>query len=114
LTKRNPGGRPPTASGPETPDEGLVLLRLYIAGSTPNSQRAVANLKAALDEFAGRREFRVEHIDVLVDTQRAATDSVMITPTLVAVGAKSRVVLIGDLSDSKKLKDLLNAAAGYG
>lgn len=99
---------------PGAPDEpGGVCLRLYLAGATPNSRRAKVNLEAALLEFAGRRAFEVEHIDVLVESRRAAADSVIVTPTLVAFSKKSRLVIIGDLSDSGKLRDFLKAAATF-
>jgi hypothetical protein len=99
----NGGGKPPEIS-----------LRLYIASSTPNSQRAKANLDAALREFAASRNFRVEIIDVLTDAKRVATDSVIVTPTLMAIGPKRRLVMIGDLSDPGKLEGLLKSAASLG
>jgi KaiB-like protein len=99
----NGGGKPPEIS-----------LRLYIASSTPNSQRAKANLDAALREFAASRRFRVEIIDVLTDAKRVATDSVIVTPTLMVIGPKRRFVMIGDLSDPGKLEGLLKSAACLG
>ena len=47
-----------------------ICLRLYIASSTPNSERAEANLDAALREFTEPPDFRVEIIDVLADAKR--------------------------------------------
>ena len=44
---------------------------------------------------------------------RAVTDSVIVTPTLVALGAKRRLVMVGDLSDRVKLKELLKTAANF-
>lgn len=88
-----------------------IRLRLYIASSTPNSQRAQANLDAALRELTVPPTFRVEIIDVLTDAKRVATDSVIVTPTLVVIGPKRRFVMIGDLSDAGKLEGLLKAAA---
>jgi len=99
----NGGGKPPEMS-----------LRLYIASSTPNSQRAQANLDAALREFTVPPTFRVEIIDVLTDAKRVATDSVIVTPTLMVIGPKRRLVMIGDLSDPGKLEGLLKSAASLG
>ena len=95
----NGGGKPPE-----------ICLRLYIASSTPNSQRAQANLDAALRELTVPPTFRVEIIDVLTDAKRVATDSVIVTPTLVVIGPKRRFVMIGDLSDPGKLEGLLKSA----
>ena len=90
-----------------------ICLRLYIASTTPNSERAKTNLDAALRESTVLPGYRVELIDVLADAKRAVTDNVIVTPTLVAIGPKQRLVMIGDLSDSSKLQGLLKAAASF-
>jgi len=90
-----------------------IYLRLYIASTTPNSERAKTNLDAALRESTVLPGYRVELIDVLADAKRAVTDNVIVTPTLVAIGPKQRLVMIGDLSDSSKLQGLLKAAASF-
>jgi len=113
LTVRNLPERQASASLPEIPDKGHgVRLRLYLAGTTPNSQRAEANLDEALREFSGR-DFDVEYIDVLLDAKRAVSDSIIVTPTLVTIGRKTRLMIIGDLSDSKKLHAFLRATANF-
>lgn len=114
MTDRDPAESQSTASLPHPPNKADgIRLRLYLAGATPNSQRAESNLDAALREFAARRDFDVEYIDVLLDAKRAVADRVIVTPTLIAVGRKSRAVIIGDLSDSKKLHAFLKATAGF-
>ena len=70
-------------------------------------------MDAALPEYEAHRHFEVEYIDVLQDTKRALSDSVIVTPTLVAIGRKSRLVLIGDLGESKKLHAFLKTAARF-
>jgi circadian clock protein KaiB len=113
VTDRNLPERQTSASAPEISNkEDGVRFRLYLAGSTPNSRRAESNLDEALREFTGR-DFGVEYIDVLLDAKRAATDGVIVTPTLIAIGRKSRLVIIGDLSDSKKLHAFLKATASF-
>ena len=88
-----------------------ICLRLYIASTTPNSERAKANLDAALRDSSASPGYRVELIDVLADAKRAVTDNVIVTPTLVAIGPKRQLIMIGDLSDSNKLQGLLKSAA---
>jgi hypothetical protein len=90
-----------------------ICLRLYVASTTPNSERAKANLDAALRDFSAVPGYRVELIDVLADAKRAVTDNVIVTPTLVAIGPKRQLIMIGDLSDSHKLQGLLKAAASF-
>ena len=103
--------RAPTDSA-KSGKNGLELcLRLYVASSTPNSERAEANLDAALREFTELPDYRIEIVDVLADGKRAVTDSVIVTPTLVALGPKRRLVMVGDLSDLAKLRGLLKSAA---
>ena len=91
-----------------------ICLRLYVASTTPNSERAKANLDAALRDFSVVPGYRVELIDVLADAKRAVTDNVIVTPTLLAIGPKRQLMMIGDLSDSHKLQGLLKAAASFG
>lgn len=101
------------ASVPNAPQrEGKVRLTLYLASSTPSSRRAAINLDAALLIFVDRLDFSLERVDVLVDTRRAAADSVIMTPTLVVVGRNSRSIIIGDLSDTRRLHEFLMTAAG--
>jgi hypothetical protein len=88
-----------------------ITLRLYIAATTPNSQRARTNLQAALQNPDIGPDYKLEVIDVLADAKRAVTDNVIVTPTLVALGPKLRLVMIGDLSDAAKLRGLLKDAA---
>jgi hypothetical protein len=90
-----------------------ICLRLYVASTTPNSERAKANLDAALRDSSASPGYRVELIDVLADAKRAVTDNVIVTPTLVAIGSKRQLIMVGDLSDSNKLQGLLKSAANF-
>jgi hypothetical protein len=38
---------------------------------------------------------------------------VIVTPTLVAIGSKRQLIMVGDLSDSNKLQGLLKSAANF-
>ena len=58
-----------------------LVLRLYVAGSAPNSLRAIANTQAICDEhFASA--YKLEIVDMLEHPQRALTDGIIVTPTL--------------------------------
>jgi hypothetical protein len=109
MMDTNPGGIAPMPNPPAS--DRHVRFRLYLAGSTPSSRRAVINLEAAFLEFHGRVTCGMEYIDVLLDAKRAVADSVVMTPTLVASCQNSRLVIIGDLSDSRKLLDFLRTLA---
>ncbi len=79
-----------------------LLLRLYIAGSAPNSTRAHANLLALL-ERAGTTDYRLEVIDCIREPQRALQDGVLVTPTLLKLDPSPRETVIGTLSDARKV-----------
>ncbi len=85
-------------------------LRLYIAAATPNSLRAERNLRAALDLMDAVDRPQIEIVDVFTHPKRAVTDGVIATPTLIAITPKSRITLMGDLTDRDKLMLLLSEA----
>ena len=67
----------------------VLLLRLYVAGESPNSLRAIANLQAMCREYLGSG-CRLEIVDILEDPLRLFTDGVLVTPTLVTPTAACR------------------------
>jgi hypothetical protein len=112
MSAGSPRRQRPPVSPANSGTAGLeICLRLYVASTTPNSERAKGNLDAALRDLTGPSDYRVEFIDVLADAKRAVIDNVIVTPTLVALGPKRRLVMIGDLSDAAKLQGLLKSAA---
>ncbi len=77
-------------------------LRLYVAGQSPRSVRAIDNLRRVCDEhLAGR--YRVEVIDLLVDPALARGDEIVAVPTLVRRLPDPVRKIIGDLSDTDKV-----------
>ena len=77
-------------------------LRLYIAGQTPKSLAAIANLKRICEEnLAGR--YKIEVIDLVVTPQLAAGDQIVAIPTLVRRLPPPLKRMIGDLSNSEKV-----------
>jgi circadian clock protein KaiB len=77
-------------------------LRLYVAGQTPKSLAAIANLKKICEEnLAGR--YSIEVIDLVVTPQLAAGDQIVAIPTLVRRLPPPLKRMIGDLSNSEKV-----------
>ncbi|HKQ64412.1 MAG TPA: circadian clock KaiB family protein [Methylomirabilota bacterium] len=92
----------PGASGPATDDGKGQVLRLYIAGQTPRSIAAFANLKRICEEhLAGR--YRIEVIDLVQNPQLAAGDQILAVPTLVRRLPEPVRKIIGDLSDADRV-----------
>lgn len=82
--------------------EELFELRLYVAGQTPKSIRAFANLRRICDEhLAGR--YRIEVIDLLEDPQLGRGDQILALPTLVRRLPAPIKKIIGDLSNTERV-----------
>jgi len=78
------------------------VLKLYVAGNTPNSARAIKMLKDILEkEFNGVYALKV--IDVLKNPQLAEEDKISATPTLARILPPPLRKIIGDLSDREKV-----------
>jgi circadian clock protein KaiB len=78
------------------------VLKLYVAGNTPNSVRALKTLNTILEkDFQGVYALKV--IDVLKNPQLAEEDKILATPTLARVLPPPVRKIIGDLSDREKV-----------
>lgn len=78
------------------------VLKLYVAGNTPNSVRALKTLNDILEEdFQGVYALKV--IDVLKNPQLAEEDKILATPTLAKILPPPVRKIIGDLSDREKV-----------
>ncbi|ATS17536.1 circadian clock protein KaiB [Parathermosynechococcus lividus PCC 6715] len=85
-----------------TPLRKTYVLKLYVAGNTPNSVRALKTLNNILEkEFKGVYALKV--IDVLKNPQLAEEDKILATPTLAKVFPPPVRRIIGDLSDREKV-----------
>jgi circadian clock protein KaiB len=77
-------------------------LRLYIAGNTPKSMKALANLKKYCEEHLCEK-YTLEVIDLLLQPQLAAGDQILAVPTLVRKVPVPVRKIIGDLSNEEKV-----------
>ena len=80
-----------------SPPLGALKLRLYVAGQSPNSVRALTNLHAMCDEWLADDDWQLEVVDVFADPMRAVEDKILVTPTLLKL-TPPVVRIIGDLS----------------
>ena len=77
-------------------------LRLYIAGQTPNSIAAIANLKKICeDKLQGK--YRIEVVDLLEKPQLAKGDQIIAIPTLVRRLPPPVKKIIGNLSKTESV-----------
>ncbi len=87
---------------PKTSRSGFYLLRLYIAGQTPNSIAAITNLKKICeDKLKGK--YRIEVVDLLEKPQLAKGDQIIAIPTLVRKLPPPVKSIIGNLSKTESV-----------
>ena len=87
---------------PNEPAHERWDLRLYVAGQTDRSVRAIVNLKRICEEhLAGR--YTIEVIDLLEQPQFAAGDQILALPTLVRRLPPPLKKIIGDLSSEERV-----------
>lgn len=77
-------------------------LKLYVAGETPHSLAAIANLKRICEEKLPGK-YKIEVIDLMKKPQLAAGDQILAVPTLVRKLPQPIRKIIGDLSNREKL-----------
>ena len=80
----------------------MARLTLFVAGRSPNSRRALANLA---ESGVGPDHPALEVVDVLERPERALRDGILLTPSLVIERDGERQVLVGGLDDRTVLKD---------
>lgn len=91
LTKANVRNKPETWQ-----------LRLYVAGQTPKSVAAFANLKKICEEHL-RGQYTIEVIDLLENPKLAKGDQILAIPTLVRKLPPPLRKIIGDLSNTERV-----------
>ena len=78
--------------------EQQYVLRLYVAGSTARSTRAIRSMKAFCEEhLAGRCDLQV--FDIYQQPELAKQDDIVAVPTLVRQLPAPLQIFIGDLAD---------------
>ena len=85
-----------------SPLKKTYVLKLYVAGNTPSSIRALKVLNEILEkDFQGVYALKV--IDVMKNPQLAEEDKILATPTLSKILPPPVRKIIGDLSDREKV-----------
>ncbi len=92
--RRGNGGVARPRRGPET-----WQLRLYVAGRSPKSVAAYANLVRLCEEHLGGR-YTIEVVDLLKNPHLARGDQIVAIPTLVRKLPEPMRKIVGDLSDT--------------
>ena len=77
-------------------------LRLYIAGTTSQSQRAVLNIKRICEQHLHGR-YALEIVDVYLSPLKAKQDHIIAVPTLVKLKPLPVKLIVGDLANEQKV-----------
>lgn len=93
-------GAPPLGEGGDEAERWN--LRLYVAGQTPKSLAAIANLKRYCERYLKGR-YHIEVVDLLVAPQLAEGDQILALPTLVRKLPEPMKRIIGDLSNEERV-----------
>lgn len=92
--------------------DDVWALRLYIAGDSPKSRTALANLQRLCDTYL-EGKYQIEVIDLKTRPELAKADQILALPTLIRKVPAPMKRLIGDLSNAERaLIGLELAAAG--
>ena len=80
----------------------VYKLRLFIAGASPNSNRAIGNIRSFCERYLKDR-YQLEIIDVYQQPEVAKQDQVIALPLLIKSSPLPIKRLIGDMSDTAKV-----------
>ncbi|PRY55399.1 circadian clock protein KaiB [Arcticibacter pallidicorallinus] len=84
------------------PDNEEFVLRLFITGASPNSARAISNIRK-ICELHLKNRYSLEIIDVYQQPERALVEQLVALPLLIKKAPGPERRLLGDLSDEKKV-----------
>lgn len=82
----------------EQTEEATYVLRLYVTGLTPRSQKAIANVRKLCDEYLKGR-YKLEIVDIYQHPGQAQSEQILAAPTLVKKLPLPLRRLIGDMTD---------------
>ena len=78
------------------------VLRLYVAGTTPKSVRAIENIKRICDEFLKGR-YDLEVVDIYQQPVLAKGEQIIAAPTLIKKLPLPLRRFIGDMSATERI-----------
>jgi circadian clock protein KaiB len=95
-----------TAAGSVDSPGGAHVFHVYLAGGTPNSAQALANLNAICQRHLPGSH-HIEVIDVLKEPMRALEGVILVTPTVVRIRPEPELQIVGNLSEEAEVLRML-------
>ena len=87
--------------------EDAYVFRLYVTGASPNSSRAITNLKIFFEKYLKGR-YKLQIVDVYQQPQIAQTVDIIALPLLVRTAPLPERRMVGDMSDTERMIRSLN------
>lgn len=81
---------------------GGYILRLYITGASPNSARAISNIKAICEEHL-KDGYQLDIIDIYQEPEIARQEQIIALPLLIKSYPLPVKRLVGNMSDTKRV-----------
>jgi circadian clock protein KaiB len=78
------------------------VLRLYVAGTSPQSSRAISNIRKICEDYLKNR-YELEVVDVYQDSASTEADQIIAVPTLVKRGPSPMKKIVGDFSNLQRV-----------
>lgn len=78
------------------------VMRLFVTGASPNSARAISNVKKICEEYL-KDHYELEIVDVYQQPSVALDEQVIALPMLIKKAPGMERKLIGDMSDKPKV-----------
>ena len=91
--------------------DDIPVFQLYITGASPNSSRAISNLKILFEKYM-KSSYQLQIIDVYQQPAVAENVDIIALPLLIRKLPLPERRLIGDMSDEEKLKKSLGLKGG--
>jgi circadian clock protein KaiB len=82
--------------------EDVYILRLYVAGATPASQRAIENVKNLCEQCL-KGHYHLEVVDIYQQPELAKGVQIVAAPTLIRVMPAPLRRFIGDMTKAERV-----------
>lgn len=87
--------------------DGKYHFLLFVSGMSVKSARAIENLRGICDTYL-KDNFELEIIDISRHKELAVLHQIVAIPTLIKTQPFNKRIILGDLSDTQKVLNLLD------
>lgn len=89
-------------NNPDFENKEVYKLKLYVAGASPNSLKAISNIKKICEKHL-RDRYELEVIDVHQQPSIAQTEQIIALPLLIKKYPLPERQFVGDMSDTAQV-----------